>query len=215
MPGFNISQLKAGCYATIGSNNSSLPNNLETARSNRFRLSLSIPIETGKGPILEPSGFVTLACESITRPVRIINEEKVYNGADYINVPLRPQYEPIDAVFYEILSNNSDVEKPITDIVGPGLAVANNVEHNLTVEEIMLWWTRGVFDAGGSRTTYQASRRTTVIISMLDGQGRSIWTYMLHRCWPKSIAPDPLDNKNSNILKTKVTLVYDKLTEYK
>lgn len=204
MPGFNIGKDLPACNVQIGDNsNNIIPNTIETARSNRFELSLSIPVSGSR--VRAPFGdkITTLACETISRPIVRIEKESVYNGADYINVPLRAKYEPIEVSIYEILN----------DSLASSLGIPSFNEYNRIAEETLIWWTRGAFDPYGSRVTYPQSRRTVATITMLSSTGTPIWYYNLHRAWPEAIMPDGLDYKTGSISKLKMTLVFDKLHE--
>lgn len=197
MPGFNIGSTLNGCSIKFGDDSKNIISNaIETARTNRFELSLSIPIKNARtNKIVFSDNIVTLSCQSITRPIVEIEKEVVYNGADYINVPLRAKYSPVNVVFYEILSGK----------------IPNEI--NATASDIVSWWALGAWNRKSSRTTYPESRRTTASISMLTGIGTLVWKYTLHRCWPETITPTILDYENGSISKIELSLVYDKFME--
>jgi len=198
MPGFNIGRILNGCNIKFGNDSKNIiSNTIETARTNRFELSLSIPINNARiNKTVFSDKIVTLSCQSITRPIIEIEKEVVYNGADYINVPLRAKYSPVNVVFYEILSGSD----PTNEI-------------NATASDIVFWWTQGAWNRRSSRTTYPESRRTTASISMLTGIGTLAWKYTLYRCWPETITPTILDYENGSISKIELSLVYDKFME--
>lgn len=149
--------------------------------------------------------IVTLSCESIDRPNLRINTERVWNGADYINVPLRGEYDPITVSLYEIT-------KDIPSQRG-NRPVDFRAISNLTAESILSYWTNTTFDFKQSRNNYPDARRATVSIYQLNGLGEIIWGYKLYRCWPETVSPETLDYRDSDIAKTRLTLHFDKVEE--
>lgn len=199
MPGFNIGKVLSGCNLQYGTDqNDFLPNTIETARSNRFELILIPP---NVGPLLFDSR-VAFACESISRPVVRSEKEQVFNGTDYINVPLRVKYEPIEITLYEILKPTSH-----------GNPDETSDAYNLTALDMWDWWTQSVFDPNKSRMTYPNSRRSTIQITMFSGAGALCWSYELYRAWPEAIVPSGLDYKTGAISKLVLTVSYDKYKE--
>lgn len=200
MPGFNIPNFSfGGCDTEISSEiqDSQLPNNLETARSYRFRLRILIAstfeniVET-PSESLENRRYFELACESIDRPSPKALTERVWNYANYINVPLRQEYEPINVTFYELLVGDN-----------PGTVV------NTTAKQVFGWWTNTVFDIYNLRTHYPNTRKSTVLIEQLDGLGNAVWNYKLFNCYPITLIPDTLNHNNNNISKLQILLNYD------
>ena len=204
MPGFNIGKSLPGCNLQFGNDASNLlPNTIETARSNRYSLIITIPAAFG-GEAPFSNRLVSLSCESISRPIVRIEKEQVFNGSDYINVPLRAKYEPVELSLYEIVKPGGGSDEPIDTVNS----------YNLTAESVFKWWTNGVFDYRRSRVTFPESRRTTVDILLNGGAADSpIWAYRLYRAWPEAIMPANLDYKAGAILRTALTIVYDKYEE--
>lgn len=181
-----------------GAPKSSLRHTVETARKNRFELSVNATmIRTSSGTVNFPMD-ISLACMSIDRPTLRVQKERVWNGADYINVPLRGEYDPIQAVLYEVLRDGSTKGKAIA---------------NWTMESVLSWWTNSSFNFQHSRTAFRDARRATVVIKQLNGAGDPIWAYRLHNCWPEIVSPDSLSYKSSDIATTAVTLSFDKVEE--
>ena len=193
MPGFNLgTDFPGSCHDGSGLTGaeSLLPNTTETARRHRFRLTISTEAIQGSNVFLPD--IVQIACESIDRPILRISKERVYQGADYINVPLRGEYDPVVAVFYEVEGFDTDI----------------------TVKALMAWWTASSFDFVNSKPGRPEDRRANVVIEQLNGVGDPIWTYILHRCWPEIVSPDNLSYKSSDVAKTQLTLNFDKCEEF-
>jgi len=199
MPGFNVGHFFGECEdGAPGLNGapSIVPNVTETARRHRYELILSsLPGNRAADSIFFPL-IVPLACESLDRPTMRIQKERVWNGADYANVPLRGEYDPINVTLYEVLRD--DDSAPIA---------------NWTLESVLSWWTNSSFSVIHSRPGFATSRRVTATIKMLNGLGNPIWAYRLHRCWPEVISPDSLTYKNSEIATVALTLNFDKVEE--
>lgn len=194
MPGFNLGYdfFAFKCSdgpGIVGGEDSVLPNNLETSRRHRFLLTINSLAVDG---INIPKN-VTIACESIGRPNLRIIKERVWQGADYINVPLRGEYDPIDVELYELVNTDND-----------------KVE---TLEAVVSWWKNSSFDFRGSNPAKPDKRRIIVTIAQLNGLGVPIWEYRLWRCWPEVITPDRLSSRDSDISKIKLALSFDKLEE--
>lgn len=203
MPGFNVGIKVPGCNIQAPSfEDDILSNTVETARSNRFKLLITTPVGSINGNAFSDRK-VSLSCETISRPSVRIEKELVYNGSDYINVPLRAKFDPIELVLYEILSDSN------------GILTADQsaVTYNKTAFNVLTWWVGGVFNHYRSRTAVPSARRSTVEILMLNGAGYITWGYRLHRAWPEFIEPSGSDYKSGAISKIKMTVCYDKLEE--
>jgi len=202
MPGFDIGRQFENCSdLALPENARSFAGsyNVETARNNRFRISLEA---VGIG--LHISDTTEFFCESIDRPTRKIVKETIWNGADFMHVPLRQApYDPINIVFYETLQDNDD-----EGAFGYGSAATN-----LTVADLLDWWTRGVFSAENSRVHFPNSRRTTIRIEHLTGTDQVLWQYDLFRAWPEVIQSSQLNHSVSDISKTTVSLSFDRVIE--
>ncbi len=204
MPGFNIGVNLPGCNVqTPGFEDDILSNSIETARSNRFNLLITTPVGSVNGNAFSDRK-ISLACETISRPIVKIEKELVYNGSDYINVPLRPKFEPVEIVLYEI----------INDPLSKSLNISQGAEsYNKTAFNVLSWWVGGVYNYTRSRANAPNARRSTVDITMTDGAGFPIWGYRLHRAWPESIEPTQLDYKTGSISRIKMVVCYDKYEE--
>jgi hypothetical protein len=197
MPGFNVGRFFDDCNGVgLVGNPNFLGNGTETARRHRFRLSVS--------PLAGVTDFqliIPIACEQIDRPTLRIQSETVWNGADFSRVPLRGEYEPITATFYEIIQDSSASVSSTTE------------DYSLTLEALLQWWTNASFSVQHSRSGFEAARRVDVLIEQLNGTGGTIWAYHLLRCWPHIMNPDSLSYKDSEISKIQVTLNFDKVIE--
>lgn len=201
MPGFNLGNFGngIGCTNAIGDGASSIvPNTLETARRHRFVARITFPPGYG----FNIGGFfaaepLLIACESIERPTSRIITERVWNGADYINVPLRVEFDPIAIVLYEITIDSIRDQRPVANV-------------DLGAKAALRWWTKGAFDYQNSRMNFPAARRIPIDIYALNGVGGIIWSYKLLHCWPEVIIPDGFDYKSSEIAKIRLTVQFDK-----
>jgi hypothetical protein len=208
MPGFDIGKEFDDCYSIFGFGNNGIalsgqrafvgPNTSETARNNRFRISIYLNAANA-----EVSEVVSFACETIDRPIIKTVKEAVWNGADFMHVPLRQApYDPITVVLYEI----------VKDYISTSF-LFNAPGRNITVAEMLKWWTNGVFDPSSSRTAYPEARRTTVSIEMLNGIGDVIWEYNLLRCWPEMIQGSSMNHTSSDISRTTLSLSFDRIAQ--
>lgn len=187
-------QVTVGTAGLIG-NSSDLGNTRETARQHRFKLSV-----TELPGVTDFSKIVMVACEKIDRPVMRIQSETIWNGADYARVPLRGEYDPVNATLYELLRDSGSSSQIFSD-------------RNMTLEALLQWWTNASFSFKHSRSGFTQARQVDVLIEQLNGTGGTIWAYRLLRCWPQILNPDSLDYKNSDISKVQVTLNFDKVIE--
>lgn len=188
MPGFDLGRIFSDCNG-VGLSGESRPisNTIETARLNRFIFTMSDP----NFPL-----DVEIACEYIERPIARVQKERVWNGGDYINVPLRLEYDPISIKFYEILRDSND-----------------EAYLNYSARAISDWLSKASFNSKNSRQGFARHRRISTRIMQLNGLGEIIWTYKLLRCWPEIITPDALNYKISDISKIQISLNFDKVIE--
>ncbi len=188
MPGFDLGRIFSDCNGVgLSGEQSFISNTIETARLNRFIFATSdvnFPID------------VEVACEYIERPVARVQKERVWNGADYTNVPLRLEYDPISIKFYEILRDSN-----------------SEAYLNYSAQVISNWLSRSSFDSKNSRQGFARHRRISAFIMQLNGLGETIWSYKLLRCWPEIITPDALNYKVSDISKVQILLNFDKVIE--
>lgn len=194
MPGFNIPNFKFGnCdqeHKDELISSSDLPHNLETARGHRFVLRLFTGVDESLSS--DPNNYFQLACESIDRPSPRMITERVWNYSNYVNVPMRLEYDPISISFYEVVGDQ-DKDKPI----------------NITSSRIFEWWTRTVFNFNTLVTHFPKARKGKVSITQTDGFGNTIWTYLLLNCYPLSIIPDTMNYNSNDISRTQVLLNFD------
>jgi hypothetical protein len=204
MPGFKIpiGIFSDNCnFDDIGNViESELPHNIEPARSYRFRLRIPYndSFQLYSDGFIPPSlseikgiEYFDLACESIDRPVPRMLTERVWNGANYINIPLRLEYDPINVSLYEIITD--DEENP----------------RNITSEVIYKWWTSTVFDIIRLKSHPPEFRRQDIVIEHLNGLGKIIWTYILHDCYPLIVNPSQLSYRTNEIATTQLQLNFD------
>lgn len=194
MPGFNIPNFQFGncdgAYEDKFIDSSYIPHNIETARSHRFKLTIRNGVD--KTLSSDTNDYFTVACETIDRPSPKMMTERVWNYNNYVNIPLRLDYDPISIQFYEVVGEQSQHD---------------NI--NITSSRIFEWWTRTVFDFNKLVTHFPKARKQTVVIEHLDGFGGTIWSYLLLNCYPLSIIPDQLSHSSGEISRTQVLLNFD------
>jgi hypothetical protein len=149
--------------------------------------------------------YFELACQSISRPSPRAIVERVWNYVNYINVPLRQEYDTITAVFYELFD---DTAARVVDYSDPDAPVTS-MYTSITAKQIFSWWTNTVFDVYELKTHHPIARKSTVVIEQLDGYGKKVWSYKLFNCYPMTLIPGTLDNKSGDIAKYEIMLSYD------
>ena len=198
MPGFNI-PVERGCVQLFGDSRPTpgISNAVDTNRKCRFMFTISKTIADSA----PDQRIFQAACEYIDRPTLKISKELVWQGADYINVPMRGSYDPITVVFYEVIDNDTIIQEQFPWF------------RNVTTKVVQSWWSRYVYDFKRSRNLPASKRDLEVNISMLDGLGRKLWSYYLLRCWPESVIPDTFSAGEADISRVKLLLSFDKVYE--
>lgn len=203
MPGFNIST-GAGCdNADSRLNGQAIyngsSNNIETARSHRFKLEILDPFGRSS-----EGGSIILNLEKCTRPTPEIDEIVLHSGQDEIYRPGKNRWNPVEFTFYERLrgapsENSNGAESP-----------TNSVAQN-----IYKWWGSTMINLQASSHKPVANYYKRAELSMKDGYGNDVWTYYLYDCWPVKVTPNTLDYSNTDIARITVTLRYNKAQEKK
>lgn len=191
IPGFNI-PLSAMCSDVVDSDPFTPREgpgiNVETARKHRYLLEVLSPLGSSSADGIL---FFLKAC---TRPSAEIDEIVIHNGQDEIYRPGKNRWRALDMTFYEVLSTEND-EK----------------HSDLAANKIFSWWARKVLNIDKSRL--QVNPTVDMQLSMLDGSGRSVWTYYLYRCWPLKITPSDLSYADTDLAEISLTLRFDKADE--
>jgi len=197
MPGFNIPlrpEVASGIARFGGPvGNPAGPSNvLETARNYRFTLSNLRPVEF-------TDVFMLFNVKSIQRPQVQFDEITIHSGQDEIYRPGKTKWQPIEIVFYEVMSTTK----------------------NKLAMSMYDWWSNRLINIADS-TQRRAGLMTqnpatgfyfNAQVDMLDGLGSIIWSYILYECWPTSVNPSGLDYSSTDIAETTVTLRYNRASE--
>jgi hypothetical protein len=174
MPGFNINGKGTGPS-----------NTMEVGRKHRFSVSMSFA-ETD----------MNLNVKSITLPSIEYDEMIAHNGADYISLPGKHKYKPIDVVFYEVLSASND-----------------SVVNRLIFEKLP-----NVF-GGKIGSKFKDNGNTgygfITIIEREDGAGLPYLKYTLFDCSIASYDPGDLSYADNELSEVKMSVRYNRFIQEK
>lgn len=194
MPGFDISDaFSAMCHEddiTHENLRTESPlNTVETARKHRYALEV---LEPFRGP--EDDGIL-LYLEKCTRPTPEFETVTIHNGQDEIYRPGKVKWNPIEFTFYEKTTGD------------------DNDLTNQAAELIYKWWAEITAVISESRHTLPVAYYKNAELAMLDGEGRSIWTYFLYDCWIQKVTPSDLAYADSDLSNISVIMRYNKAQE--
>lgn len=137
----------------------------------------------------EPLDSILLFAHKAQRPIPEIDRVIMHHGQDEIYLPGKNRWRPIEISFYEAIDGSSD-------------SVASKIYD---------WWSQSVISIQESKVGSDYKKRAT--LQMLDGQGSSVWKYMLINCWPISVTPDTLDYADNGVAAISFQVVMDKVKE--
>jgi hypothetical protein len=193
----------------------------EYARNHRFRIETMLPL----GPQGVHQTDILLNAEKCTRPTVEFDEIKIHNGQDEIYRPGKHRWAPIEFTFYERVGASDDND----------LIASAQGKPNLASQAIYNWWAglseasqgfetaRGESLTGYSMLNWRESRQfkpdqqrgyqVDVSLSMIDGLGRNIWTYILYECWPLKVFSTDLNYADTELSRITVSLRYNRAEE--
>ena len=191
MPGFNIPMEASSC----GAGSSSGPSHTtETARKHRYELEVLEPL--GQGSQGQGGDSLLLFLKKCTRPSIEIDEIVIHSGQDELFRPGKQHWKPIEFTFYEKLKGSK-----------------NGSLNDECAEKIWKWWANAMIDVKTSLHKPPSQYLKDTQLTMLDGDGSSVWKYYIYDCWPSKISPSDLSYTDTDIAEISVTLRYSKAWE--
>ena len=177
------------------------PSNIdEYARNHRFRIETMLPLRSQQLDIL-------INAEKCTRPSVEFDEIKIHNGQDEIYRPGKHRWAPIEFTFYERVGASQD----------NGLIASPQGQPNLASQAIYNWWAGqqdySMLNWRESRQFKPDDYQVDVNLSMVDGLGRNIWTYILRECWPLKVFSTDLNYADTELSRITVSLRYNRAEE--
>ena len=171
-------------------------NTVETARKHRYVLDILDPFGNQQQGIL-------LYLEKCTRPTPEFETITIHNGQDEIYRPGKVKWSPVEFTFYE-KTRGSAVD-----------AFGNDFGFLLdqTAEVIYHWWAETTAVISQSRHLPPFNYYKNAALTMLDGEGRPIWTYFLYDCWLEKVAPSDLSYTDTDIATITVIMRFNKAQE--
>lgn len=198
MPGFRI-PFNFGCHqgpVPVDLFPEGAESTAETARNHRYSFEVLEPLQ---------QGTLLLYAFKATRPSPEIDEITIHSGQDEIYRPGKNRWKPIEISFYEKLSGQAN------------LIFQNLI--NTAASQIYEWWggTNNGFPGGVvhlDTSSIGVGYQKPCQLALLDGLGRSVWSYYMSDCWPVKVTPSNLDYSDSDIATVTVTLRYNKAVEF-
>lgn len=161
---------------------------LETARQHRYLLDILEPFGT------QDNGLLLLLAKC-TRPTIEFDKIMIHSSQDEIPRPGKQHWQPVEFTFYEKLDG------------GDGQQV------DQCAKLIYGWWAQTMLNIQASLFNPVGEYLKDAQLSMLDGDGISVWTYFIYDSWPSKVTPSDLDYSASAIAMIGVTLQYSKAEE--
>jgi len=140
---------------------------VEYARTYRWLFETLEPFGSGRD-----SGIL-LHLSKCSRPSVEFEVLKIHHAQDVIYRPGKNAWSPISMSFYEVVNNNN---------------------MSLVADKIYKWWGDSMIDYHTSLHGKVANYQKNATLKMVDGIGRSVWTYNLYNCWISKISPSELNS---------------------
>lgn len=140
---------------------------------------------------LDNSREIAFYAASMTRPIFEFDVIKMHHRQNEINLPGKYRYGVATLKFYEKITEGGRAETAEYFNEWKSEVVANYLLHSINIKTF----------------------RKEVQAILEDGQGRSIYSYIMTHAWPSKVEPSELDYSSSNISMTTATLVFDGVKE--
>lgn len=194
MPGFSIPTL-SGCddagWGTPEKPYTGPHIITETARSYRYLVTIMNPLGNLRDGLLQ-------LCNRCTRPSTSFEDIVIHHGPNQIHRPGKLVFEPVEFTFYESVSSDPRV--------------------NTMAQKLYKWWSKDMYDISTSKLSppkadIDPGIYTDITIEMLDGEGATIWKYVLYEAFPLQVTATPLSYKDNNINEITVKVRYNTYRE--